>query len=172
MIITEPQNPENQIDLILQKHSKMVYRLAYVRTKNRADAEDLLQEVFIRYLKSNVQFNSEEHCKAWLIRTTINCSKNLLTSAWYRKTVFLADNLGNKVPVPEKEKSDVFYAVLDLPVKYRVVVHLYYYEDFSVAEISTMLDRKEATIKTQLYRARELLKQKLKGEYDFVQETI
>lgn len=168
MTATEPQNPENQIEFILQKYSKMVYRLAYVRTKNRADAEDLLQEVFIRFLKCNMQFNNYEHCKAWLIRTTINCSKNLLTSAWFRKTIFLEDNLENYEDGAEVGKSDVFYAVLELPVKYRVVVHLYYYEDLSVAEIGTMLNRKEATVKTQLYRARELLKKKLKGNYDYV----
>lgn len=168
MIATEPPDPENQIEFVLQKYSKMVYQLAYVRTKNRADAEDLLQEVFLRFLKSNIPFNDDEHCKAWLIRTTINCSKNLLTSAWFRKTVFLEDGLENYANVAKKGKSDVFYAVLELPVKYRVVVHLYYYEDFSVAEISTMLNRKESTVKTQLYRARELLKKKLQGDYDYV----
>jgi RNA polymerase sigma-70 factor (ECF subfamily) len=168
LIATEPPNPESQIEFVLQKYSKMVYQLAYVRTKNRADAEDLLQEVFLRFLKSNIPFNDNEHCKAWLIRTTINYSKNLLTSAWFRKTVFLEDGLENYANVAEKGKSDVFYAVLELPVKYRVVVHLYYYEDFSVAEISTMLNRKESTVKTQLYRARELLKKKLQGDYDYV----
>lgn len=164
MIATE----EKQIESVLQKYSKMVYRLAYVRTKNRADAEDLLQEVFLRFLKSNIQFNDDEHCKAWLIRTTINYSKNLLTSAWFRKTVFQEDGLENYANVAEKGKSDIFYAVLELPAKYRVIVHLYYYEDLSVAEISTMLNRKESTVKTQLYRARELLKKKLKGDYGYV----
>jgi len=159
---------EKQIESVLQKYSKMVYRLAYVRTKNRADAEDLLQEVFLRFLKSNIQFNDDEHCKAWLIRTTINYSKNLLTSAWFRKTVFQEDGLENYANVAEKGKSDIFYAVLELPAKYRVIVHLYYYEDLSVAEISTMLNRKESTVKTQLYRARELLKKKLKGDYGYV----
>lgn len=168
MIATEVQNADNQIELILQKHSKMLYRLAYLRTKNNADAQDLLQEVFIRYLKCNMQFNNDEHIKAWLIRTTINCSNNLLSSAWFRKTIFTEDNLENHEDAAEKGKSDVFYAVLALPVKYRVVVHLYYYEDYSVAEISAVLNRKEATVKTQLYRARKLLKQKLKGEYDYV----
>lgn len=164
MIATE----EKQIESVLQKYSKMLYRLAYVRTKNRADAEDLLQEVFLRFLKSNIQFNDDEHCKAWLIRTTINYSKNLLTSAWFRKTVFQEDGLENYANVAEKGKSDIFYAVLELPAKYRVIVHLYYYEDLSVAEISTMLNRKESTVKTQLYRARELLKKKLKGDYGYV----
>lgn len=164
MIFTEAQKNENQIECILHKYSKMVYRLAYARTKNRADAEDLLQEVFIRLIKTKVQFNSDEHCKAWLIRTTTNCSKNLLTSAWFRKTVPMEEHQ----TASEEGKSDIFYAVLNLPLKYRIVVHLYYYEDLSVAEISEVLNREEATVKTQLYRARKMLENELKGEYVYV----
>jgi len=74
--------------------------------------------------------------------------------------------------MPKVGKSQVFIAVMELPEKYRVLVHLFYYEDYSVKEISKILDRKESTIKTQLYRARQLLKRKLKGEYDYVQETV
>lgn len=172
MISVRQPHAEIQIEHILQQYSTMVYRLAYARTKNEADAEDLLQEVFMRYLKSNVQFNSDEHCKAWLIRTTVNCSKSLLTSAWFRKTVLLKNPLEYSVEsaegIPGKGKSEVFYAVLELPEKYRMVVHLFYYEDYSVAQISAILQRRESTVKTQLYRVRELLKQKLKGEYDYV----
>lgn len=172
MIPVKRQNTEIQIEYILQQYSKMMYQLAYARTKSEADAEDLLQEVFLQYLKSNVQFNSDEHCKAWLIRTTVNCSKNLLTSAWFRKTVLLNNPLEHSLEsadgIPGKGKSEVFYAVLELPEKYRMVVHLFYYEDYSVAQISEILQKRESTVKTQLYRARELLKQKLKGEYDYV----
>ena len=168
MLDTGAENSESQIEQILRKYSNMVYRLAYARTKNRADAQDLLQEVFLRCLKSNVQFNDDEHCKAWLLRTTINCSKSLLSSAWFSKTVSMKENLPDSLHNLEDEKSEIFYAVLELPVKYRMVVHLYYYEDYSVTELSKLLNRKESTVKTQLYRARELLKQKLKGEYDYV----
>ena len=76
---------EFPIEHLIEKHSNMVYRLAYARVKNKADAEDLVQEVFTRCLKSKTKFNSDEHCKAWLIRTTVNCSKNLLNSAWFKK---------------------------------------------------------------------------------------
>jgi RNA polymerase sigma-70 factor (ECF subfamily) len=157
---------------IMQKYSGMVYRLAYARTKNKADAEDLFQEVFLRCLKSNLQFNSDEHCKAWLIRVTVNLSKNILTSGWHRKILLkevpLENTEKNNNHSPKDDKSEVFYAVMQLPEKYRVVVHLYYYEDYSVTEIANILKRKEATVKTQLFRARELLKQDLKGEYDYV----
>lgn len=160
------------IEELIQKHSNTVYRLAYARTKNKADAEDLFQEVFLRCIKSNIQFNNDEHCKAWLIRVTINCGKNLLTSMWRKKTTLTENPLEgsgeNNNGMLWDGKSEVYFAVMDLPEKYRIVVHLFYYEDYSVQEISEILNRKESTIKTQLYRARQLLKLKLKGEYDYV----
>ena len=142
---------------VLERYANMVYRLAYARTKNSADSDDILQEVFLRYLRSQVVFHDEEHCKAWLIRTTINCSKNLLSSAWFRRTTAMDEQLTEQV----EEKSDVFYAVMSLPEKYRTVVHLFYYEDLPIAQIGKLLDKKEATVKTWLHRARNMLKGKL-----------
>ncbi len=172
MTIRKPNMAYITVMDIMQKYSDMVYRLAYARTKNKADAEDLFQEVFLRCLKSNIQFNSDEHCKAWLIRVTVNCGKNLLTSIWRKKFV-LTENPPEDSPKSNKDtpwegKNAVFHAVMKLPEKYRIVIHLYYYEDYSVAEISQILNRKESTIKTQLFRARKFLKQYLKGEYDYV----
>ena len=89
-----------------------------------------------------------------------NCSKTLLSSAWFRKTSPLEDTLTTEL----EEKSEVYYAVMDLPVKYRTVIHLYYYEDLSVSQISGLLKTKETTVKSQLHRARSLLKETLKGE--------
>lgn len=160
------------IDSILQDYSGMVYRLAYARTKNKSDAEDLFQEVFLKCYKANLQFKSEEHCKAWLIRVTVNPSKNFFTSSWHKKILLEETPLRNSEKdsshPPEDDKSEVFYSVMKLPEKYRIVVHLYYYEGYSVIEIANILKRKESTVKTQLFRARELLKENLKGEYDYV----
>lgn len=160
------------INNIIHQYSDMVYKLAYARTKNKADAEDLFQEVFLKCYKANLQFNSEEHCKAWLIRVTVNLSKNFLTSAWKRRNTLtetpLWDLEKNNADLSEDDKSEVFYAVMKLPEKYRIVIHLHYYEDFSVIEIANILNRKESTVKTQLFRARKLLKQDLKGEYNYV----
>ena len=118
------------------------------------------QEAFLRYIRSGKEFADEEHRRAWLIRATINCSKTLLSSAWFRKTSPLEDTLTTEL----EEKSEVYYAVMDLPVKYRTVIHLYYYEDLSVSQISGLLKTKETTVKSQLHRARSLLKETLKGE--------
>lgn len=161
---TQSLNSDGNVEDVWERYFKLLYGLAYARTRNRADAEDVLQEVFMRYLKSGTIFNSEQHRKAWLIKTAINCSKTLLTSAWFRKTTSLRETL----ITPDKERSEVFYAVMDLPVKYRILVHLYYYEDLPVAEIGELLNMKEATVKTRLHRARRLLRTKLKGAYEDV----
>lgn len=149
---------------VVETYSDMVYKLALARTKNQANAEDVFQEVFLRYMKSSAKIHSEEHRKAWLIRATINCSNSILGSAWFKKTVPLDETLTFSTP----EKSDVYYAVLELPVKYRTVIHLFYYENMPVAEISKAIHVNESTIKSQLSRARNLLKTTLKGECDDV----
>ena len=153
---------EDHINDVLNRYSNMVYRLALSRTRNIADAEDVLQEVFLRLIHKKPEFENEEHRKAWLIRVTVNCSSKLLTSAWFRRTVPLDEELKFQT----KEKSDVYYAVMELPLKYRTVIHLYHYEDLSISQISHILTINESTIKSQLLRARQLLKTKLKGEFD------
>ena len=149
---------------IVKKYFDTVYRLALSQTKNKSDAEDITQDVFLRFVQNSKPFSSFEHIKAWLIRVTINRCHSLFTSSWHKKT----EALSEEIPFDSPEKSDVYYAVLELPQKYRTVIHLFYYEDMSVAEIGKVLNRNESTIKSQLHRARELLKSKLKGEYDFV----
>ena len=145
---------------VLRRYANMVYRLALARVKNRHDAEDILQEVFLRYIRSKPACRDEEHRKAWLIRTAINCSKSLLTSAWFRRTTAMGESPAAGLP----EESGVYEAVMALPLQYRTVVHLFYFEDYSIAEMAALLQRKEATIKTQLFRARERLRSQLKGE--------
>lgn len=159
---------DEQINDMISRYSNMVYRLALSRTKNIHDAEDIFQEVFFRLINKKPEFLSEEHKKAWLIRVTINCSSKLVTSSWFKRTVPLEENL----KFDTKEKSDVYYAVLELPLKYRTVIHLFYYEDLSITQISDVLSVKSSTIKSQLLRARQMLKIKLKGEFDDEQRFI
>ncbi|MCL2110193.1 RNA polymerase sigma factor [Microgenomates group bacterium] len=158
-------NPNDFITDVLDKHSNMVLRIAYSKTGNKADAEDIFQEVFVRLMRSKTKFDSEEHLKAWLIRVTVNCSKNLLASAWFRKTVGLEEGMTS---VPAAQVSEIYDSVLSLPAKYRSAVHLHYYEGMSVAEMAAALGRKEGTIKSWLHRGRELLKLKLKGDYETI----
>lgn len=160
----ESQDTTGNIKEIIEEYSDMVYRLALARTKNISDAEDIFQEVFIRLIKNIENIDGEKHLKAWLITVTINCSKTLLTSSWFKKVVPLQDNLTFSTP----EKSSVYYAVLDLPMKYRTIIYLFYYEDLSISYISQILGIKESTIKSQLSCGRDLLKNKLKGDAYYV----
>lgn len=146
-----------------------VYKLAFAMMKNPHDADDVFQEVFLRYFKKNPVFESEAHQKAWFIRVTVNCCKNYWTSPWNTRTVGLgvqeetgimgAD--GESVLFACEEDKRVFEAVRSLPDKYRVLIHLFYYEDMSVEEISCAVNRKPATVRTQLVRARDRLKELL-----------
>lgn len=149
---------------IITEYFDMVYHLALSQTKDKAHADDVVQEVFLRFIKSDKEFTDKEHIKAWLIRVTINCSKSIFTSSWFKKTEPLTED----IVFETKEKSDVYYAVLELPFKYRTVIHLFYYEDLSVAQIAKYLNTKESTVKSQLHRGRELLKTKLKEGYEDV----
>ncbi len=152
---------------IVKKYFDMIYRLAFSQTKDKEHSDDVVQEVFLRFLKSDKSFESDEHIKAWLLRVTLNCSKNVFLNSWHKKTVPLSH--WEDVPIFDKtELSDVYYAVRDLPSKYRAVIHLFYYEDMSIEDISNCLNINASTIKSQLSRGRKLLREKLKGEYDFV----
>ena len=149
-------------DALYEQYADTVYRVAFLRTKNSSDAEDVLQEVFLRYIRRAPEFMSAEHAKAWLIRAAINCSNSLLTSAWYRRTEAADDNLRDEIV----ERSEVYPLVLALPLKYRTVVHLHYYEGYKVEEIARITGAKESTVKSWLFRARAELRRQLGEEID------
>lgn len=148
---------------IVEKYFDTVYRLALSQTQDKNKADDVLQDVFVRYIKSDKTFESEEHLKAWLIRVTINCSKSTFTNSWVKKTVPLTEDITFEIP----EQEEVYNVVAKLPKKYRTVIHLFYYEDLSVKEIAKYLRLKESTVKSQLHRAREMLREMLGGGYEF-----
>lgn len=162
---TKPNLNEIEIRKVISDYGDTVYKIAFSYCKSRADAEDIYQEVFIKYFKHTEIFESNIHEKAWLIRVTINCSKSLLRSYWYKRIIPLEENLD--ISVYTDEQSDVLNAVLELPVKYREVIHLYYYEGYSTKEIASILSRKETTVRTQLQRGREMLKIKLKEDLSY-----
>jgi RNA polymerase sigma-70 factor (ECF subfamily) len=151
---------------LIEKYSTTVYRLGLSYLGNREDAEDIMQEVFLRYLRKPRSFASEEHEKAWFIRVAINCCKSFINSAWKRKIVPF-EELGNQ-PAPEEADgsgTSVYEAVMALPPKQRMCIHLYYYEELSISEISKLTGIRESTVKSHLFRARASLEQKLKGDY-------
>lgn len=159
MMSVEPQQ-ETTIEALIQDYGDMVYRLAFAQVHSKSDADDIFQEVFLRYLKNQPKLQNDEHCKAWLLRVTINCSKKHWSSAWQRKTIALEDCYVFNEP----EENGLFEALDQLTPKYRSVIHLYYYEGYATAEIAQILGRRESTVRTQLTRARNQLGQLLKGE--------
>jgi RNA polymerase sigma-70 factor (ECF subfamily) len=122
---------EKDFSAVFNQYKTLVFSIAYNYCKNVADANDIVQETFMKYLKHGERFESEEHIKAWLIRVTINNCKSLLISPWFQRTV----PLDEKLPFVDKEESDLFRAVMALPVKYRMVIHLHYYAGYSTKEI-------------------------------------
>ena len=155
----EYTNKNSYLEKMIEKYSNMIYRLALVRTRTKENAEDVYQEVFLRLSKKMPEFESEEHEKAWLIKVTINCSKNLLNSAFLRHTTEMKE----EIVFETKERHEIYYAVQELPLKYRTIIHLHYYEGYKINEISKILNMKENTIKSRLARAREKLKERIEG---------
>jgi RNA polymerase sigma-70 factor (ECF subfamily) len=131
--------------------------------KNLSDAEDITQEVFIKLLEKRPDFKNGTHEKSWLIRVAINLSKDKLKSSYFKNTTSLEDDFVDTT----QEDTDVIQAVLSLPVKYRSIVFLYYYENYSISEISNILNIKESTVGSQLSRGRKLLKSILKEDFEY-----
>lgn len=148
----------------IEKYFDMVLRLALARTGDKHHADDVVQEVFYRFVKKERNFESEEHLKAWLIKVTINCSKNVFLNDFFKNTLPLTEEITFENP----EEGEVYYTVMSLPAKYRTVIHLFYYEDMPIKDISNLLNLKESTVKSQLHRAREMLKEKLKEDIEIV----
>ncbi len=148
-------------EAVFRKYADTVYRLAFVRTGSKNDSDDILQEVFLRYMKVWGKMESEEHIKATLIRITVNCSNSLLSSAWFKRTDPLDENIS---VIDDNTAENALYEVLKLPVKYRTVIHLHYYMGYSVAEIAGITKTNPSTVKTRLARARGQLKKTLEAE--------
>lgn len=154
-------NEEMNYQKTVEKYSNMVYRLAYFYTNSKYDADDIYQDVFLKYLQNKKQYENEEHKKAWLIKVTINRCKKMWLSSWKRKIVPLNDN---EIKFEMEEDIGLYNEIKKLPKKYRVVIHLFYYEQYSIKDISKILGQKESTIRTWLTRARKLLKKQIKEE--------
>ncbi|QWT52921.1 RNA polymerase sigma factor [Eubacterium sp. MSJ-33] len=147
---------------LVEMYASMIYRIAYTRMQNVTDAEDITQEVLLKYLKAGKTFRDEEHRKMWLIRVTVNTIKSSLTSAWRRHTVALDDVTEPSYQQPDlpvlKEKVE------KLPERYRLPMYLYYYEELSVKEIAHVIKSTEGTVKSLLSRGRKMLRDELKED--------
>ena len=144
----------------IRRHGTAVYRLAYAYMRSPHDADDVFQDVFLRYAENAPGFRDDEHRRAWLLRVTINRCRSLYRSAWWKRIVPLEHASGLSTPPPE---DPVLTEALDrLPVKYRTVIHLSCHEGLDTQEIATLLGVKPVSVRSQLSRARTMLTELLK----------
>ena len=153
-----------QAERLLGEYGNSILRLAYSYLHHMSDAEDVLQDTIIQYIKNRPSFESTAHEKAWLMRVAINISKNKIAYKKKRETLELDENLFVE---EEKDLKFVWDAVKNLPSKYSEVIHLFYHEGFTTAQIAEMLSKNEATVRSLLHRARGKLRVILKEVYDF-----
>ena len=154
---SESIRPDDSFEALVTEYEKVIYRAAVAILGNTAEAQDIVQDVFIKLYVFTGEFNSKEHQKAWLLRVTINLCKNKLRSCWWRKSAPLLET----IPAKDQEQQDLLEYVMALPAKYRTVIHLYYYEGYSTREIANLTDQKETTVRSLMTRARAQLKETL-----------
>jgi RNA polymerase sigma factor (sigma-70 family) len=151
---------------LLDEYGNSILRLAYSYLHNKSDAEDILQDTLIQYLKTEPVLENPYHEKSWLLKVAANLSKNRIDYNRIRR----ADELQETLAADEREDlSFVWEAVKELPEKYREVIHLFHYEGYPVAMIADILGRNESTVRSDLRRGRQRLKSILKEAYDFEQ---
>lgn len=153
---------EVQARRLVNRYSDMILRISYQYLKQTFDAEDICQTVFLKYITADLSFDSPEHEKAWIIRTTINACKDHLKSAFFRRTVALED--AAQIPAPAVPDTWLLDAMKELPEAYRVSLYLYYYEEYSAREIANVMGVKESAVNQYLTRGRRKLRTYLTEE--------
>jgi RNA polymerase sigma-70 factor (ECF subfamily) len=155
------------VEELIERYQKHLFAAAFSICRNTSDADDVVQDTFLKYHLSKKEFSSDEHLKAWLLRVAINKARDLTRSIWKKNTISMDELMmacadGKEMQIPSKaEDMELLAEVMKLPVKYRIVIHLFYYEDYSVSEIAQILKLSESNVKTRLSRARSMLKEEI-----------
>ncbi len=149
-------------ETLARAYGQRIYRFAYARLGNRSDAEDVTQETFLRLCRAAPDFPDEPRARAWLFQVAANCAADLHRAPWRRREVSLEELPEGEGTGPEP--GGLLELVLSLPEKYRTVIHLFYYEDATVAQIAQILDLSASTVKSRLHRGRKLLEARLREE--------
>lgn len=153
------------VEMLIKKYKNNIYAVAFNICKNKYDAEDVVQDTFIQYLSHKKDFESEQHIRAWIIRVAINKAKNKNNLFFRRNSLPLEDYI-ETLTFESDESHELFEAVMKLPEKYRIVIHLFYYEDYSVQEIADILKITQSNVKVRLSRGRLSLRKTLKEAWD------
>ena len=143
-----------EIDELIEEYSNMILQIAYQNLFNKSEAEDITQEVFIKLIKNLKNLKSKEHIKAWIIRVTINLSKDYNKSFWNKNTTAIDEEL----KYFDEENRSVFKELSKLNTEYRNIIYLYYYQGYKITEISEILSMNQNTVSSYLTRARKELK--------------
>ena len=161
------------LEQALNKYQNNVYKAAFYICGNPEDAEDIAQEVFLAYYNTGTDFASEEHIRLWLVKVAVNKARNLKKSFWTKRridilhfTEWLEAHTQEQAVEYDDESIELIKAVMSLPEKCRIAVHLFYYEDYSVKQIAGVMGVKENTVKAHLHRGRTLLKSMLKEKWE------
>lgn len=165
-------------DAVMRLYTPTVYRIALTRLRNPTDAEDITQDVFVRYFKADLTYDSEEHRKAWLIRCAVNCANTAASTAERRHrddsaeleklvSVIADPNTPEEAALRDEQSGEILKAVMSLKPKYRTAIYLFYYEELSTSQIAEITKTRESTVRSQLTRGRELLKKILEIDHGF-----
>jgi RNA polymerase sigma-70 factor (ECF subfamily) len=152
----------------VRKYADTVTRVCVMRCGNAEDARDCFQNVFLKLYLSTTEFETEEHVKAWLLKVAVHQCQDMVKQFWKKNVTLSGDDkdtdLGlSTVAITDEQDSEVLRQVMSLPLKYRQVIYMYYYEEYDIQEVAKILGLREATVKSQLRRGREYLKRKLGG---------
>lgn len=152
---------EEEIKELVDTYSSLIFRISYCILCNVADAEDAVQETFLRYITKAPEFNDEEHRKAWLIRVSANISKNMLMFRMKREAINIEDieNIG-----VDQSDYETFELIMSLPAKHKIVMTLYYVEGYRSYEIAEIIGISEEAVRKRLQKGRELLKKEIEKE--------
>ena len=150
---------------LMNKYKNSIYAAAFSVCGNASDAEDVVQDTFFRYYMTHKEFDNEQHIRAWLLRVASNKAKNTRSTFWRRNTLPLEEYI-ETLSFETPETKELFEEVMRLPDKYRIVIHLFYYEDYSIKEIARILKASESNIKVRLSRGRAKLKEALKEGWE------
>lgn len=154
-----------EYEQIVKDNIDTIYRIALSHTRTTADADDVVQQTFMKLLTKSVRFNDEEHVKKWLIRVCVNECNSIFSSFW-RRNVLSISEIPEDVVFEDRRNTALYEAIRELPAKYRVIVYLFYYEGYATKEISEIINIKEATVRTRLVTARKMLRAKLKEAWE------
>lgn len=156
-------------EYLMAKYQKNLYLAAYSVLQNQADAQDAVQSTFLKYYQKDMDFENEEHIRHWLFRTVLNQAKDIRRAFWRRNRVSI-DQIQETAQNQDDQAHELFNVICSLPAQERMVLQLYYYENYSAPEMAEMLSISEVAVRKRLSRARQKLKEKLKGDWNDEQE--